>query len=50
MFAAKLLRKEACRVASLTWRPLTPKGSVDRFQDIRELGGEKYYNFIFTNI
>jgi len=38
IFVAKLLRKEACRAASLTWRPRTPEGSVDRFQDIRELG------------
>jgi hypothetical protein len=38
IFAVKLLRKEAYREASLTWRPRTPKGSVGRFQDIRELG------------
>jgi hypothetical protein len=25
-------------------------GSVDRFQGVRELGGEKYYNIVFTNL
>jgi hypothetical protein len=34
----------------LTWGPRTPKGSVDRFQGVRELGWEKNYIFIFTNL
>jgi hypothetical protein len=34
----------------LTWGPRTPKGSVDRFHGVRDLGWEKNYIFIFTNL